>query len=83
LGNPGSTLKVADKNFFKQGIPEYIPQNLNPAFELREYQKEAIGRLVYILFKVRRQKPAYTTSLSYGDWQRQNADYGCCNFVSL
>jgi type III restriction enzyme len=42
-----STLKVAGKNFFKQRVPEYIVSNLNPAFELREYQNEAIGRLVY------------------------------------
>lgn len=42
-----STLKVAGKNFFKQRVPEYIVINLNPAFELREYQREAIGRLVY------------------------------------
>lgn len=42
-----STLKVAGKNFFKQRVPEYIISNLNPVFELREYQKEAIGRLIY------------------------------------
>jgi type III restriction enzyme len=42
-----SVVKVAGKNFFKQRVPEYIVANLNSAFELREYQKEAIGRLVY------------------------------------
>ncbi len=42
-----SVVKVAGKNFFKQRVPEYIVGNLNSAFELREYQKEAIGRLVY------------------------------------
>jgi len=42
-----SVVKVAGKNFFKQRVPEYIVNNLNAAFELREYQKEAIGRLVY------------------------------------
>jgi type III restriction enzyme len=30
-------------------IPEYIESNLNPNFKLREYQKEAIQRLVYYL----------------------------------
>jgi len=42
-----SVVKVAGKNFFKQRVPEYIAANLNSSFELREYQKEAIGRLVY------------------------------------
>ena len=42
-----STLKTLGKDFFKERIPEYIPRNLNETFELREYQKEAIGRLVY------------------------------------
>ena len=42
-----STLKVAGNNFFKQRLPEYIISNLSPSFELREYQKESIGRLVY------------------------------------
>jgi len=35
------------KDFFKKKVPEYITNNLNPAFELREYQKESIGRLVH------------------------------------
>lgn len=42
-----STLDIIGKDFFKKQIPEYIPHNLNPALELREYQKESIGRLVY------------------------------------
>jgi len=35
------------KDFFKKKVPEYIPANLNRSFELREYQKESIGRLVH------------------------------------
>ena len=35
------------KDFFKKKVPEYIINNLNPTFELREYQKESIGRLVH------------------------------------
>jgi len=35
------------KDFFKKKVPEYVTDNLNPSFELREYQKESIGRLVH------------------------------------
>ena len=30
-------------------LPEYVTQNLNPAFPLRPYQQEALGRLFYYL----------------------------------
>jgi len=30
-------------------IPKYIEDNLNPAFKLREYQKEAIARFIHYL----------------------------------
>ncbi|HEC93018.1 MAG TPA: hypothetical protein ENI51_08530, partial [Candidatus Atribacteria bacterium] len=30
-------------------IPDFITNNLNPAFELREYQKEAIVRFIYYI----------------------------------
>lgn len=29
------------------GVPEYVADNLNPAFVLREYQREAFGRFFY------------------------------------
>ena len=34
---------------FTNRVPEYASANLNPAFELREYQKEALGRLVFYM----------------------------------
>ncbi|QQS59368.1 DEAD/DEAH box helicase family protein [Candidatus Peregrinibacteria bacterium] len=43
------TLATLGKNFFKEKVPEYIVKNLNSKFELREYQKEAIGRLSFYL----------------------------------
>lgn len=53
------TLRQAYDTISKQGIwdiavgevPDYIESNLNPKFKLREYQKEAIQRLVYYLEK--------------------------------
>ena len=35
------------KDYFKKKVPEYIANNLNSTFELREYQKESIGRMVH------------------------------------
>jgi type III restriction enzyme len=37
------------KEFFTSRIDEEIVQNLNPRFELREYQKEALGRFIVYL----------------------------------
>lgn len=42
-----SILDGIDKNFFTKKVPEYITNNLNHSFELREYQKESIGRLLH------------------------------------
>lgn len=41
------TLATLGKSFFKGKVPEYIAKNVNPKFDLREYQKEAIGRLLF------------------------------------
>ncbi len=51
-----SVVKVAGKNFFKRSVPEYIAGNLNSAFELREYQKEAIGRFIYYFSEYEQKK---------------------------
>lgn len=40
-------LRLMGKDAFKSKVPEYVVQGLNPSFELREYQKEAIGRLIF------------------------------------
>ncbi len=34
---------------YRSSIPDYIINNLNPAFELREYQKEAIARFMHYM----------------------------------
>jgi len=38
---------LSDIQNISKEIPEYIKDNLNPAFELREYQKEAIARFIH------------------------------------
>jgi len=51
------TLRQTYDTLSKQGlwgklageVPDYIESNLNPKFKLREYQKEAIQRLIYYL----------------------------------
>jgi type III restriction enzyme len=48
------------KDFFTSRIDNEVVQNLNPKFELREYQKEALGRfIVYLLFDcpIEKQQP--------------------------
>ncbi len=41
-----------------KSIPKHIADNLNPAFELREYQKEAIARFIHYMEKYpERKKP--------------------------
>ena len=39
--------KLAGQDCFQKLVPDSIAQNLNPAFSLRAYQKEALGRLAY------------------------------------
>jgi len=43
------TFNSFKKDFFTERIDNEITQNLNPKFELREYQKEALGRFIVYL----------------------------------
>jgi len=43
------TFNSFKKEFFTDRIDNEITQNLNPKFELREYQKEALGRFIVYL----------------------------------
>ena len=40
---------LSNRGYLKKDIPQYIADNLNPVFELREYQKEAIARFIYYM----------------------------------
>ncbi len=40
---------LSNRRYLKKDIPQYIADNLNPVFELREYQKEAIARFIYYM----------------------------------
>ncbi len=40
---------LSEMGYLKKDIPKYIVDNLNPVFELREYQKEAIARFIHYL----------------------------------
>jgi type III restriction enzyme len=40
---------VSKMGFLKKEIPGFVAENLNPSFELREYQKEAFGRFFHCL----------------------------------
>ena len=40
---------LSSRGLISKDIPNYIINNLNPAFELREYQKEAIARFIYYI----------------------------------
>ena len=42
-----STKEVLSEDVFTSLVEDYVVENLNPRFTLREYQKEAIGRLRY------------------------------------
>ena len=62
------TLRQTYDTLSKQGlwgklageVPDYIESNLNPKFKLREYQKEAIQRLIYYLkYDKNRAMPAH------------------------
>lgn len=44
-----STLNVVGKDFFKTKVPASLISNLIASAELREYQREGIGRLIYYL----------------------------------
>ncbi len=45
---------LSEQGLLDVDIPDYITDNLNPLFELREYQKEAIQRFSYYYEKDRR-----------------------------
>jgi hypothetical protein len=46
-----NSLKEAHgQDYFTSRIIDEIVQNLNPVFELREYQKEALGRFEETIF---------------------------------
>ena len=40
---------VSEMGFLNKGIPDYLTDNLNPAFELRPYQEEAFARFFHCL----------------------------------
>ena len=40
---------LSSRGIISKDVPRFITDNLNPAFVLREYQKEAIGRFVYYI----------------------------------
>lgn len=40
---------LSEQRLIQKDIPGYIEDNLNPAFELREYQKEAIARFIHYM----------------------------------
>lgn len=42
---------LGGEDYYKQNIPDCIRPNLNPKFELRDYQREAFGRFQYYLEK--------------------------------
>ena len=42
---------LSKMGMLSKDIPKYIDDNLNPAFELREYQKEAIARFIHYMEK--------------------------------
>ncbi len=55
-----SLKKAHGEDYFKSRIDPEIVQNLNPKFELREYQKEILGRFNFYLKEYqRRQFPAH------------------------
>lgn len=55
-----STAKVTDENFFKKKVPDFVAKNLNGKIEMREYQKEALGRFVHYLTKYpNKKKPVH------------------------
>lgn len=42
---------LSKMGYLSKDIPKYIEDNLNPAFELREYQKEVIARFIHYMGK--------------------------------
>jgi len=55
-----STRDVVEKDYFEKRVPSFIMENLTERAELREYQKEAIGRFAYYLTKYpKKKKPTH------------------------
>lgn len=55
-----STRDVVDKDFFKKEVPRFVVENLSEKVEMREYQKEAVGRFVYYGTKyAKKKKPTH------------------------
>lgn len=55
-----STRDVVDRDFFKKEVPRFVVENLSEKVEMREYQKEAIGRFVYYGTKyAKKKKPTH------------------------
>ena len=51
---------LSEQGMLDLEIPDYIENNLNPEFELREYQKEAIARFIHYISKdPNRVKPSH------------------------
>ena len=70
------------EDFFTSRIDNEIIQNLNPKFELREYQKEALGRFDFYFNGY--QKDNFRHSFfSYGNWKRESFDNGRQYFTTL
>ncbi|MEO0071321.1 MAG: DEAD/DEAH box helicase family protein, partial [candidate division WOR-3 bacterium] len=47
------------EDYFTSRVDKDVVQNLNPKFELREYQKEALGRFDFYFTEYRRKYPAH------------------------
>ena len=58
-------------------LVQYIPDNLNPSFELRPYQTAAFENFITYLSK------ADTNAFSYGNRLRQDTYHGRAYAVSL
>ncbi|MFA7319520.1 MAG: DEAD/DEAH box helicase family protein [Parcubacteria group bacterium] len=55
-----STRDVVEKDYFEKRVPAFVTENLTERAELREYQKEAIGRFAYYLTKYpKKKKPTH------------------------
>lgn len=63
-------------------LPSYIPENLNPNFELRPYQKQAFENFITHFESSNRPKPTQVL-FHMATGQRQDADHGRADALSL
>ena len=74
------TLNVLKESFgpdyFTSRVDDGIAQNLNPKFELREYQKEALGRFDFYFFWISKKAMAGSLTFPYGDRKWKDAYNG-------